>query len=188
MEIFQLLCSRRYCPANVSQLNCQLNYSAIYFQPPLQNSTLNWLGQSQSHIATDGLSISKSWCRAPSGTHDQIFITLWQLRFCFYGAPSLTRGRVCLLYILLALASVVFLGSESQTVSDFRLPFSSPPMTRRITVEVLVPASTRVWLGRPSCFPYNHSARTEYKILFGTVPLVFCAYSLRRERVYRTVA
>jgi hypothetical protein len=32
--------------------------------------------QSQSHIATDGQSISKSWCRAPSGAHDQIFITL----------------------------------------------------------------------------------------------------------------
>jgi hypothetical protein len=30
---------------------------------------------SPSHIAIDGLSVSKSWCRAPSGTHDQIFIT-----------------------------------------------------------------------------------------------------------------
>jgi hypothetical protein len=32
--------------------------------------------QSQSHIANDGQSISKSWCRAPSETHDQICITL----------------------------------------------------------------------------------------------------------------
>jgi hypothetical protein len=47
---------------------------------------------SQSHIATDGQSISKSWRRAPSGAHDQIFITLWQLRSCFCGAPSVTRG------------------------------------------------------------------------------------------------
>jgi hypothetical protein len=31
----------------------------------------------------------------------------------FCGVPSLTRGRVCLLYMLLALASVAFLGSES---------------------------------------------------------------------------
>jgi hypothetical protein len=69
--------------------------------------------QSQSHIATDGQSVSKSLCRAPSGAHDQIFITVWQLRSCFCGAPSLTRGRVCLLYMLLALASAVFLGSES---------------------------------------------------------------------------
>jgi hypothetical protein len=69
--------------------------------------------QSQSHIAIDGQSISKSWCRAPSGAHDQIFITFWQLRSYFCGAPSLTRGRVCLLFMLLALSSAVFLGSES---------------------------------------------------------------------------
>jgi hypothetical protein len=31
------------------------------------------LSQSQSHIATDGQSVSKSWYRAPSGAHDQIF-------------------------------------------------------------------------------------------------------------------
>jgi hypothetical protein len=31
----------------------------------------------------------------PSGAYDQIFISLWQLRFCFSGAPSLARGRVC---------------------------------------------------------------------------------------------
>jgi hypothetical protein len=49
----------------------------------------------QSHIATDGQSASKSWSQDPSGAHDQIFITVWQLRSCFYRAPSLTRGRVC---------------------------------------------------------------------------------------------
>jgi hypothetical protein len=54
--------------------------------------------QSQSHIATDSQSVSKCWYRAPSGAHDQIFISVWQLRSCFRGAPSLTRGRVCLLY------------------------------------------------------------------------------------------
>jgi hypothetical protein len=69
--------------------------------------------QSQSYVATDGRSVSKSWCRAPSGAHDQIFINVWQLRSCFCGAPSLTRWRVCLLYMLLVLASAVFLGSES---------------------------------------------------------------------------
>jgi hypothetical protein len=48
----------------------------------------------------------------PSGAHDKIFFTIWHLRSCFCGAPSLTRGRICLLYMLLALASAVFLGSE----------------------------------------------------------------------------
>jgi hypothetical protein len=74
--------------------------------------------QSQSYIATDGQSVSKAWCRAPSGAHDQIFITVWQLRPCLCGAPSLTRGRVCLLCMLLALASRVFLRSESLGISD----------------------------------------------------------------------
>jgi hypothetical protein len=78
--------------------------------------------QSQSHIATDGQSVSqsvsKSWCRAPSGAHDQIFITLWQLRYCFSGALSPMRGRICLLYILLALAIMVFLSFESLGTRD----------------------------------------------------------------------
>jgi hypothetical protein len=38
--------------------------------------------------------------------------------FFFCGAPSLTRGRVCLLYMLLALASAVFLGFESLGTRD----------------------------------------------------------------------
>jgi hypothetical protein len=28
---------------------------------------------SQSHVTADGQSVSQSWCRAPSGTHDQMF-------------------------------------------------------------------------------------------------------------------
>jgi hypothetical protein len=36
-----------------------------------------------------------SWCRAPTGAHDQIFIPVRKLLSCLYGAPSLTRGRVC---------------------------------------------------------------------------------------------
>jgi hypothetical protein len=39
-------------------------------------------------------------------------ITNWQLRSCFCGAPSLTRGRVCLLYMLLGLPKAVFPGSD----------------------------------------------------------------------------
>jgi hypothetical protein len=39
----------------------------------------------------------------------------------FVGRLSLTRGRVCLLYMLLVLASVVFLGSESLWTRDHNL-------------------------------------------------------------------
>jgi hypothetical protein len=36
------------------------------------------------------------------------------LRVCWFGAPSLTRGRVCRLQLLLALASAIIFGSESR--------------------------------------------------------------------------
>jgi hypothetical protein len=44
----------------------------------------------------------------PSGAYDQILITVRQWRVCWCGAPSLTRGRVCRLQLLLTLASAVF--------------------------------------------------------------------------------
>jgi hypothetical protein len=74
--------------------------------------------QSQSHIATDGQSVNNSWCRAPSGAHDQIFIAVWQLQSCLRGAPYLTRGWTCILYMLLALSSAVFFGFESLGIRD----------------------------------------------------------------------
>jgi hypothetical protein len=54
------------------------------------------------------------WIKRPSGAHDQIVITVWQLHVCWSGALSLTRGRVCRLELLLALTSAVLLGSESR--------------------------------------------------------------------------
>jgi hypothetical protein len=76
----------------------------FWFPTELNWTELNCQFKSQSYIATDGQSVSKSWRRAPDGAYDQIFITLWQLRSSFCGAPSLTSGRVCLLYMLLTLA------------------------------------------------------------------------------------
>jgi hypothetical protein len=48
----------------------------------------------------------------PSGAYDQIFVIVWQLRVCWFGAPSLTRGRVCRLQLLVALVSAAIFGSE----------------------------------------------------------------------------
>jgi hypothetical protein len=49
--------------------------------------------------------------RRPSGTRDQFFflfeLFFRQFRVCHFVAPSLTRGRVCNLLLLLALASAV---------------------------------------------------------------------------------
>jgi hypothetical protein len=50
------------------------------------------------------------------------------------------------------------------TVSELRLPFSSPPTTRRVTVEVFGPASTRVpWYSPPYNCRYIASAPTTQK-------------------------
>jgi hypothetical protein len=54
----------------------------------------------------------------PSGAYDQIFITVRQLRVCWCGALSLTRGWVCRLQLLLALTSAVILGYESRWTRD----------------------------------------------------------------------
>jgi hypothetical protein len=85
-------------------------------QTPLQN----WLcseSESESYVTTDGQSASLSWYKAPIRGLRPDFASVrnmeyvWQLRSWFRGSPSLTRGRVCLLYVPLALASAVFLGS-----------------------------------------------------------------------------
>jgi hypothetical protein len=49
-----------------------------------------------------------------SGAYNQIFNTVRQLQVCWCEAPSLTRGWVCHLQLLLALASGVTFGSESR--------------------------------------------------------------------------
>jgi hypothetical protein len=116
-------------------------------------SSTDWgSSQSQSRLATGGESVSKSWCRAPSGAHDQIFISVWQLRSCFsWGALSDERTGLSFVHAAgpcqssLSRVRVPWGSRPYFTVSDVRLPFSSPSTTRRVTVEVLDPASTRVW-------------------------------------------
>jgi hypothetical protein len=61
-EILQLLCSRHYCPANISQLNCS-------------DSKI----QSQSCFTTDGQSAILSWCQA----------SIWGSRRDFYYRQTL---------------------------------------------------------------------------------------------------
>jgi hypothetical protein len=67
---------------------------------------------------TDGQSVSLSWRQAPSGAQKQICVTIRQLWVCWCGAPSLRRGRVCILQLLLALDIAVILGSDSCGTHD----------------------------------------------------------------------
>jgi hypothetical protein len=102
-----------------------------------------------------------------SGSQDTVFITVRHLGVCWYGSPSLIRGRVSRLQLLMALPSAVVLGSESRRTRDSPnlegkvpvftsppwkgvpsytprhwVPFLWPPTTRRATVEVFEPLST----------------------------------------------
>jgi hypothetical protein len=65
--------------------------------------------------------VSQPLCLAikhPSGVYDNILITVRELRVCCCGALSLTRGRVCILKLLLVLDSAVIFGSESRETRD----------------------------------------------------------------------
>jgi hypothetical protein len=79
---------------------------------------LSWLASSQSYITTDVQSASLSWCQAPIWGRWEHFDTVRQLWFCWCGAPSSTRGRVCSLQLLLCLANAVILEFDSRRTHD----------------------------------------------------------------------
>jgi hypothetical protein len=120
---------------------------------------------------TDGQSASLSWNKTP----------IWGLRPDFYYRRTvaglvmwgaLSDGRTGLSFTIAACPcqrshSLVRAPLDSRpyfTVSDLRLPISSPPTTRRVTVEVFDPASTRVSLTRLSFSLYNplHGPRRKH--------------------------
>jgi hypothetical protein len=75
--------------------------SCIYF-PQEQGIPVipNQKSQSRSYVMTDSQSASLFWCQVPIWDPRPIFpllslIIFRQLRVCWRGAPSLTRGRVC---------------------------------------------------------------------------------------------
>jgi hypothetical protein len=82
----------RICPlADVLVLLSYITYKFIY--SGLYTRMLSTNYQSQSHVTTDDQSVSGSWFRAPSGAHDQMLITVWQLLFFFFSKSGDTSDE-----------------------------------------------------------------------------------------------
>jgi hypothetical protein len=102
--------------AHVTSHTKSSNSSSGHISVPLElrnSSEVNSESESESYVTTDSQSASLSSNKASIwGLRPDIYESL-TITVLLLWASSLTRGRVCLLYILLALASVVVLGSES---------------------------------------------------------------------------
>jgi hypothetical protein len=125
--------------------------SLVYiYEEYTKQETRRQATESESYIRTGGQSASLSWNKAP----------IWGLRPDFYYCQTvagllmwgaLSDERTGLSFTIaagprqrgLSLAGVPWDSWPYFTVSESRLPFSSPPTTCRVTVEVFDPASTR---------------------------------------------
>jgi hypothetical protein len=140
-------CERRLSDQSLTTLwILDWSVSAVWITDLLNSS------QSQSHIATDGHSVTKSsW---PDICYCLIITVLF-----FWGVLSDERTGLSFVYAAgsfqpsLYLVRVPWDSWPYFPVSDLRLPFSLPPTTRRVTVEVFDPASTRVI--KPSQRPHR---------------------------------
>jgi hypothetical protein len=109
----------------------------------------------------------------PSGAYDQIYITCVTVTVLFlWGALSDERSGlsfVCAAVPCQRILSRVRVPWDLRpyfTVSDLRLVFSSPPTTRRVTVEVFDPASTRVsiWISESQTELTSCGPNTDHQI------------------------
>jgi hypothetical protein len=101
------------------------------WRPAHTNFLLFWLPSQDSPVSQSQVKFvlqpTDSW-PVLSSTHlgnetnfSSFFIIFRQLRVCSCGAPSLTRGWVCSLQLMLGLTSAVFLGFESRETRNYIL-------------------------------------------------------------------
>jgi hypothetical protein len=140
--------------------NQLLHVTSLNWTPDNSN---NGFVESESYVTTDGQPVSLSWNKAPIwGLRPDFYYCLTVARLLTWGALSDNRTGLSF-KIAAGLASAVTLESESHfTVSDSKLPFSSPPKTWMYST----PASTRDGFVASNCPAYNISARTTQKTPF----------------------
>jgi hypothetical protein len=138
---------------------------------------------------TDGQPASLSWNKAPIwGLRQDLYYCLTVASLLFWGV--LSDERPGLSFTTTAgpcqrshfLVRVPWDSWPYFIVSDSRLPFSSPPTTRRVTVEVFDHASTRGNCRINCASPSITSGRTEQRSPPLTARLSLCACSLSRKR------
>jgi hypothetical protein len=78
--------------------------------------------QSRSHITTEDQSVSPSWWRTPSGSHDPILISVWHLLFFFVdiGRPLWREvgSVICINYLNCFSSAILLLAIASYFTSD----------------------------------------------------------------------
>jgi hypothetical protein len=84
------------CQLTIAASQCWI-FLALFRAFPKEVASSTPQAAEQSYITSDGRSVSKSWCRAQSGTFDQryIYIFFESYSLVLFGAPSMTRGQVC---------------------------------------------------------------------------------------------
>jgi hypothetical protein len=211
MEILQLLCSRRYCPANVSQLHCYTSWithrmAAISYQHPSFLFT-DWprteyrlLSESESESASELL---YNWQftanqvvleSSPLRLSTSIFFN-WILAFVVLMYHSLWQedGFVVYNYCWSSPAQSFSGPTPAGLVTIFySLRFETPPTWRAWSPYLNIPG-TRWSSFNPSLLlgcvlGTTPSARTAQKTPFPTVPLLLCVKSLPWEPVCFAVA
>jgi hypothetical protein len=136
----------------------------------------------------------------PSGAYDRILLIVWQLWVSWFGAPSLTRGRVCRLQLLLASPAQSFSGqSPVGLVASFCCQIRDFPFRRLLRLagsrwRYLTPPPNgsllslslmlRPTVSRPVCLGVKHSSQAYDQIFITcvTVTVLFLWGALSDER------